>query len=354
MQHVPFIVVGLGIAGTLTSYELWKAGADFIVIDNINDSAKASLVAGAVINPVNLNRWEATSHAEQFIPAALDTYRSMESLLHTTLIEETAMLVFHSQATNGSVQQINKEKHSSFSVAGKKEQEMAARYFKNFESLTIVNPVWKVQAARLIQQWRSFLKEKQMLTDGWFNMEECSFATGYASYKNIQAGKIIFCEGAAALKNTLFSALPFTRNRGEALLVYIPELPEQYIYHNGIRLVPAGNQRFWCGSNYQWQFSDLSPDEKWRADTEARLQNWLQLPFTVEAHIVAERPTTAGQEILMGVHPSIPGIAILNGLGTKGFSAGPFMAKQLCRQLLLQENSNTSTLVKPLSKWLKA
>ncbi|MGN6438983.1 MAG: NAD(P)/FAD-dependent oxidoreductase, partial [Agriterribacter sp.] len=85
-----------------------------------------------------------------------------------------------------------------------------------------------------------------------------------------------------------------------------------------------------------------------------QLQHWLKLPFTVEDHIVAERPTTAGQEILTGIHPAMPSFAILNGLGTKGFSAGPLLAKHLCSQLISSENFTANNLTKPLSKWLSS
>ncbi|HRQ52567.1 MAG TPA: FAD-dependent oxidoreductase, partial [Agriterribacter sp.] len=55
--------------------------------------------------------------------------------------------------------------------------------------------------------------------------------------------------------------------------------------------------------------------------------------FTVVDHMVAERPTTAGQQFLTGIHPDMPSVVIFNGLGTKGFTCGPALARALCRQL---------------------
>jgi len=127
--------------------------------------------------------------------------------------------------------------------------------------------------------------------------------------------------------------LPFTRNRGEALLLHIPGLSGQAIYHSKLRLVPRGDDLFWCGSNYQWNYTSLEPDAAWRKNTIAELQRWLKLPFEVVDHIVAERPTTAGQVPLIGLHPGKPSAGILNGLGTRGFSAGPFWATELARKL---------------------
>lgn len=352
MQHTQFLVVGLGIAGTLVSHELWKAGKDFLVIDHVAGLPKASLVAGAIINPVNINKGELVPDIERFLPKAVATYRELESLLNATLVDETAMMVFQSKETNTLFQK--KSGNQFISEAQEKERQEIGKIFNQIDSLVVVRPVWKIHAGDLITHWQHFLRQRQLLVEDRFDIDGCAFTPAHVTYKNIRAEKIIFCEGAAASQNILFQSLPFTKNRGEALLVSIPDLPEQYVYHNGIRLVPEGNQLFWCGSNYQWKFQDLAPDGEWRKNTEAALRSWLKLSFTVEDHIVAERPTTAGQEVLMGIHPSIPSVAILNGLGTKGFSTGPLLAKQLCSQLISPENSTASDLVKPLSKWLNS
>jgi glycine/D-amino acid oxidase-like deaminating enzyme len=118
------------------------------------------------------------------------------------------------------------------------------------------------------------------------------------------------------------------------LLVDIPALDISYIYHQQLRLVPAHEGLFWCGSNYRWDYNDLLPDQLWRQYATAVLNKWLRLPYTIIDHIVAERPTTAGQAPVVMLHPEIPSVAMLNGLGTRGFSMGPLLAKQMAKMLL--------------------
>ncbi|MBX3254374.1 MAG: FAD-binding oxidoreductase [Chitinophagaceae bacterium] len=353
MQQTQFLVVGLGIAGTLISYELWKAGKDFIVIDDSSESSKASLVAGAVINPVNIHKWEPVALAEAIIPTALETYRSLEVLLNIALMDEMSILSFQSHEAHPLFLQKKNEGNRWLAEANAHDILSAEKNFKQFDALGIIKPVWKIQALKLIEQWKQFLQEKQLFLKDRFQVKDCSVSAGTVVYKELSAEKIIFCEGAAASQNSFFRSLPFNKNRGEALLLSIPGLSPQYIYHHSTRLVPAADHLFWCGSNYQWQFDDLLPDRQWRINTETLLHNWLKLPFTVEDHIVAERPTTAGQEFVVGVHPAMPSVAILNGLGTKGFSAGPLLAKQLCNELLSTQKAKPVLPVKPLGKWLK-
>jgi glycine/D-amino acid oxidase-like deaminating enzyme len=117
----------------------------------------------------------------------------------------------------------------------------------------------------------------------------------------------------------------------------IPGLPEDAIYHRKLRLVPKGDHQFWCGSNYQWDFENILPDENWRKESEAELKSWLKIPSEIKNHIVAQRPTTAGQIPIVGIHPEYTALAIFNGLGTRGFSSGPYWAAEMAALLLKPE-----------------
>jgi glycine/D-amino acid oxidase-like deaminating enzyme len=64
------------------------------------------------------------------------------------------------------------------------------------------------------------------------------------------------------------------------------------------------------------------------------LQSWLKLPFSIKEHIVALRPTTAGQIPFIGIHPKHNAVAVFNGLGTRGFSAAPHWAKEFSALLI--------------------
>ncbi|WP_152268232.1 NAD(P)/FAD-dependent oxidoreductase [Agriterribacter humi] len=347
-----YLIIGQGIAGTLLSYEFWKQGKSFLLIDEAHNISKASLVAGAIINPVNVNRWTTVQGQENYIPTALQTYRDLERILGISLVEEKSMLVFHDERKG----QLLKEAQSSSSEyihpPSRADITLANRFFTGKYGIAKVAPVWKIHAAQLLSAWSDFLKSKKLLKEEFLNTDECVITPGGVTFKEIRAEKIIFCEGAKAMHNPLFNKLPFTKNRGEALLLSVPDLPRENIYHYGIRLVPAAKDLFWCGSNYQWQFNNVLPDPIWRMQTEATLRQWLTIPFEVVDHVVAERPTTAGQQFLAGIHPAMPSAAIFNGLGTKGFSCGPALANALCRQLT-DPGKTFSLISKPLETWLK-
>lgn len=322
MPKVDFLIIGQGIAGTLLSYELLRAGKSVLVMDN-GDIKRSSLVAGAVINPMAGKRWTPSKDANLFITKAIHTYRDLELLLNSNILKKTDLYVFHE---NEEETDLFYEKQQQFpeyisTVVYNKRSDFNAPF-----GVGKIQGLWLIDAMCLLQQWKMYLQQKEAYIQQTFDPAALQIHEENVLYGDMEAGKIIFCEGAFAMENPFFKRLPFTPNRGEALLIDIPDLPQEHIYHRKLRLVPRSDGLFWCGSNYKWNFEHLHPDEQWKENAVTELKLWLKIPFTVKDHIVAQRPTTAGQIPLVGTHPKHNPVAIFNGLGTRGFSAGPYWA----------------------------
>jgi glycine/D-amino acid oxidase-like deaminating enzyme len=146
---------------------------------------------------------------------------------------------------------------------------------------------------------------------------------------------IIFCEGPAGAANPLFDLLPFSPNKGEALVIESSELNNQHIFKRGHLLVPLPEPgTFWVGANYQWNYEDAGPTEAYRKQITTLLEGWLKVPFRVVDHKAAVRPATIERRPFVGLHPVQPNVAILNGMGSKGTSLAPYFAKELVEHLL--------------------
>ncbi len=340
-MDVDYLIVGQGIAGSLLSHALISTGKKVMVIDRPS-AQKASLVAGAVINPLSGKNYSPSRDTDKMIPAALDCYKALETSLQTKLLYTLPLYHFPEDEDQAALfEQASRREHSGQYLRwlGNRHYEPLAQCFHARQGIGVQEPVWQVDAALLLDLWREYLVQKNAYLVATFDSEHLEAGVHGIRYKDIKAGNIIFCEGAVSANNPLFSALPFTANRGDVLLLSIPELPATGIYHRNLRLAPRQDGLFWCGSNYKWNFKNLEPDEAWEEAAQAQLRHWLKLPFTVVEHIVAARPTTAGQIPLIGLHPDMPRIAIFNGLGTRGFSSGPYWAGELCR--LLQDENYT-------------
>lgn len=332
-MHKDILIIGQGIAGTLLTYELMRAGKSVMVIDSA-DRYKASLVAAAVINPLIGKNWTIAKDAAMLIPFAVKTYKTFGEKFDQNFLNEKDLLVFHQNVKQEQTfaDQIS-DGNSYLQDLNMPEIEHLEQVFFADNKIGKVKPVYTVEAASLLSQWTAYLQAENSFEKEQFEMNELKISAGRIAYKGISADKIVFCEGAAGRNNPFFPDVNFTNNRGDVLLLSISGLPTECLYQKGIRLVPRSDGLFRCGSNYTWKYDSLLPDKNWRSETEAQLKSWLKLPFEITDHLVAERPTTAGQQTLLLQSELHKNVYFFNGLGTRGFSAGPFLANKMAQLL---------------------
>ena len=204
-----------------------------------------------------------------------------------------------------------------------------------------IAPCLLVDLETMLIRWRSKLKEQNCLLEEAFSWEHCNIfdppiGVGGLQYKNITAGKIICCEGVAGFDNPYFKNLPYTRMKGEVIIASIPELPREFIYKQGINIVPWKDDLFWIGSTYEWDFKDVLPTPAWRKKVEEHLNYWLKLPFKIVDHIASERPANLERRPFVGLHPHHSSVGVFNGMGAKGCALAPFFAEQFANHLIHQ------------------
>lgn len=328
-------VVGQGIAGILLARELQRAGKRVCVIDNA-DPCSASWHAGAILNPVNLGNMTPAMTAEQ-LDTAKEAYQDLSRLLGSQVCSALGLFAY-----------VDKELPvSEITEAGLLPAEPPAKtailpFFVPPERCSLYSlKVARIHYALLRRDWLTHLENTAVLLRDTFDHSALRWRTGGYAYKHLRFPQIVFCEGLRVRQNPFFQHLNFTKNRGDYLLLQIPGLPADYVYHYGLRLVPEATGHFWYGSNYQWQYSNLHPDEVWKAKALDRLKHWLKLPFRVLHHGVAERPTRAGQLPVLEQHPDQPGMYCFNGLGTKGFALGPYLARHMAGLMRAEAGSAT-------------
>ena len=145
---------------------------------------------------------------------------------------------------------------------------------------------------------------------------------------------IIFCEGAKGAINPHFNWLPFNLDKGELLIVKIPNLNLSSIFKNNISIVPLGNDLYWVGATNEWNSPHDKPTEAKKELIINELRDILTVDFEVIDHKSALRPTVKDRRPFIGFHPTQPHRAIFNGFGTKGASLIPYWANHFADVLL--------------------
>jgi glycine/D-amino acid oxidase-like deaminating enzyme len=334
-MQVDYIIIGQGICGTFLSWELHRAGQKVLVIDEPQPFS-ASKVASGVINPVTGRQVVTTWMAKELMPFTWGAYKTLGKDIGETVIENCTIYAFPpSQQMREAYEEKIKEGPGYVHPLALLDIQDYTNLFHYFHGAVEIDPVWLVHLHRLLKGWRQQLAAQNALLEEPFEAAQLEIREHSVTYKGIQAKKLFFCNGVNSFDHPLWEKLPYSCNKGEALIVDIPALPKQHIYKFGITtLVPWYDGLWWVGSSYENRYEDALPSPGFRNKKMAELENLLKCDFSVVDHIASIRPATVERRPFVGLHPKHPAVGILNGMGTKGCSLAPYFALQLAEHLL--------------------
>jgi len=327
-----YLIVGQGICGSLLSYELMQTGKKVLVIDD-NNPATATRIASGLINPVTGKRFVASWMIAELLPVAVETYKALGRLLHVNLVTPFDILEFHRTPDELANFRKRLEEGNPY-IDGAGTAPETSQYFNSTFGTGAIRNCLLVDLQALLQGWKDVLNKQGAYIQDVFDHRQLTVHATGIRYKDIEAGRIILCNGVAGFNNPWFEKLPYTFNKGQAFIASIPGLPKEHIYKQGIKITPWKDDLFWIGASYEWKYEDTKPSAAYRLHVETQLASWLKLPFEVKEQLVAERPATVDYKPFVGFHPAVPQVGIFNGMGSKGCSQAPYFAQQLTQYLL--------------------
>ena len=331
-MQVDYLIIGQGISGTFLSHYLLQAGKKILVIDE-NDPAAASRIASGIVNPVTGRRIVTTWMIDELLPFAMEAYEEIGDDLGCSVVAEIDIVNFHASNQMQSAWADRVAEGAEY-ISHIHNTEPYSKYFRASYGVGRTSPCLLVDLNSLLPAWRRRLKERGELLETRFDIRLAQINAKGIEYNDIKAERLILCNGVNGFDNVFFNRLPYTMNKGETLIVHIPGLPEGAIYKQGVTIVPLGGGIFWVGSSFEWNFQHALPTDEFRKTAEKVLTDWLKLPFTVLDHKAAVRPASVERRPFVGVHPAMPSVGILNGMGTKGCSLAPYFAHQLVGKLI--------------------
>jgi glycine/D-amino acid oxidase-like deaminating enzyme len=320
-------IIGQGIAGTLLSRELLRAGKNVLVIDKARVDSSSKVAAG-IINPVTGKRY--VPQNSDHLTDAYQTFKELSEELECELIKPYDIIRFD-ELFGRNIEDLANSDH--FSVRYE-EQDKWSDSFQYDEQPKRISAGRIVDLHSLLTKWRSKLDDGGYLLDETFSWEHFSHDEEAVHYKEHSARSLICCEGSEVVHNPFFKEEPLVMNKGQALILSIPDLPAENIYMNSIKIVPWHDGRFWAGTSFELVFEDTLPTTDFAAMMKRKLAAWLKLPYTIEDHIASVRMTNQDRSPIVKAHAQYPNIMIFNGLGSKGCLTGPYNAKELARKLV--------------------
>lgn len=327
MKHVDYLIVGLGLAGIAFAEQCEAAGKSFVVYDQGGDGA--SRVAAGLYNPVILKRYSLPWKAMEQFDLAMDYFTRLEEKLGTTLKQALPVRKVFSSV---------EDQNNWFAASDRPELDRFVKTPIVKNTIKAINAPFhfgevaetgRVDIKKLQKKYTDYLISKNSYFQETFDYQAIEFAVDGVIYDTVKASKIIFAEGYGVKKNPYFKNLPLVGNKGEYLIIKAPELKLNAALKGSFFVVPLGDDVYKVGATFNWTDKNSVPTEAAREELVEKLATLVRSPYEIVDQEAGMRPTTGDRRALLGVHPKYPQLALLNGLGTRGIMAGPFLARYL-------------------------
>ncbi|WP_394907292.1 NAD(P)/FAD-dependent oxidoreductase [uncultured Mesonia sp.] len=323
MKKVNYLIVGYGLAGFAVHQALKEAKRSFHVIDAAKNPA--SLVAGGLVNPIVLKKFNMSWKGEYWYEQAIKVYQSFEPNPFTPM---PFLRPFkNKQEQNDWFMACERPKAKAF---------LASELVKILpNSLQAEHQAGQTQGtgllniAQLLQNQKNELQQQKAYTAASFDYQQLAIREDGVQYANIKADKLVFCEGAQIKNNPYFKDLPIVPNKGEYLIIHSPQLQLEQVVKAGYFIIPLGDNRYKVGATYARKFEDEQPSASAKSEIIKKLKQIINCDFKVVDQLAGVRPTLGDRKPVMGRHQKHEQLYVLNGFGSRGILYAPEMGRML-------------------------
>jgi glycine/D-amino acid oxidase-like deaminating enzyme len=330
-MQVDYIIVGLGLAGLAFTKELDEHNKTYIVFED--NSQNSSIVAGGMYNPVILKRFTPVWNAESQLNIALPFYEELEKKFKNKYHYKVDIYrIFKSvEEQNDWFVASDKPMISKFmdsKIVHEKHQGIIADY-----GYGKLNNTGRIDTKPLLEDYRKHLIAKKLLLDESFDYSKLEVGNKEVIYGEVNALKVVFCEGFGLKNNPFFNYLPMQEAKGELLIIHAPNLNINFLIKAAVFVLPLGNNYYKVGATFNWKDKTKLPTEEGKQELTKKLESFITVPYKIIEQIAGIRPTVKDRRPLVGRHSVHGNLAILNGLGTRGVMIAPMAAKALYNHL---------------------
>ncbi|WP_162343072.1 NAD(P)/FAD-dependent oxidoreductase [Cyclobacterium salsum] len=333
-MEVDFLLIGQGLAGSILSYRLIKAGFKVCLVDD-GSPASSSKVAAGLYNPVTGRKMVKTWQADILFDEIEAFYRELETVLNQNFLHPTGIYrPFISYEEQN--EWLSKSADSQYDrYIGKIVREPGFPGVSDPFGGLLLKSSGYLDIKKMLESYRSWLLKRGSLIQGRFSEAQLTEdASGNWQFQIIRAPKLIFCNGIGVKDNSFFNWVPFTPVKGEILTVR-QAFKSHEIINRGVFRIDLGNGIGKVGSTYNNREIDLEPTASGKREILDKLRQLVPIEVSsIIDHQVGIRPAMRDRRPVMGRHPKKENVFLFGGLGAKGVSLAPYFSKEMTEYLI--------------------
>ncbi len=331
---IDYIIVGQGLAGSALALRLFEQGKKFIVFDEPS-SNRSSAIAAGLFNPITGKLMTKTWMAETMFTELQRFYTWAEKMLgqrfyypqpiYRPFLSVAEQNEWMGKSVDQDLRNYIQEVFTESRFGNQVHDPFGGIVLKECGYLDVL---------AFLHHVRNHLLSHDSYRHERFDETQLEIKPEGIRYKNIDAGKIIFCNGTALQQSTIAGVVPIRLLKGETLTIELEEKLE-LIYNRGVYMVPMNEMnRYKVGATYESKLLTSETTQSGRLELQQKLDELLKVPYKIISQDWGFRPTTPDRKPILGSLPISENVIIFNGLGTKGVSLAPYFSGHLLDWLL--------------------
>ncbi|NEV94833.1 FAD-dependent oxidoreductase [Psychroflexus sp. YR1-1] len=321
------LIVGFGIAGLSVAKQLELRSRTFDII--ADESQDASKVAGGVLNPVALKRYNLAWNAEEFMPQAIDFYSQFNSESGEAFFKSVPVYKLFSSAEDQNNWTVASDQRLLEPFLNPKIQKVTASVQSDFKAGEVLQSHLLSLKSLIEHEKERYIHTSQFISEP-LKHAELHISRDEVIYKQGTYKAVVFCEGYGITDNPFFNWLPVYGNKGEYLIFKSVDLKaNESIFKAKNFLIPLGNDLYKYGATYSRENLNDLPTEGARVELKDKLSGMINCDFEIVDQVAGVRPTVRDRKPVLGRHPRYKNLYILNGFGSRGVMAAPGLSEQL-------------------------
>lgn len=332
-NHIEYLIVGQGLAGSLLYWYLHKMGKTCRVVDSATGGA--SMAAAGIINPMTGRNYVKSWLVDTALPFARKCYENMERDYNKTFYHKLPVLrALHSvKEENDWLLRTMDPAYDGY--AGEiVDGTMVAPFLKSPVRYGQTHGAARVDLPLLLAAVKQDLEQNRQYVAATFEVADLQKQGTRWQWQGILFDKVVFCEGYKAVHNPYFNYLPFAPAKGNILMVESKGQDMPFNLRDEYFITPVGEGKYWIGSGYRWGEWNTDVNAEDIQKMSAFAASRLAFDFKPIAEKAGIRPSMKTRRPVLGEHAVHKGLYIFNGLGTKGTSLGPYFAAMMAEHLV--------------------
>lgn len=334
MKHFDFLIIGQGLAGSLLAWVLHRQGFT-IRIARDPEYSGASRVAAGMINPITGLRLALAENISQQLDAAFSLYDQIEKFFSSPVFypRKIARLFRNTREQDC---YIKRSAQARFNDYLGKAFEPGSQEFPVRHELGgfYIRQGGYLDVTKCLDLLDQYFSNNHLTIDRAVDHRQLEINTSMVQWQNLQAKRVIFCEGARMLQNQWFNWLPMQALHGDILTLSGPSIHSETILNFGHWLLPLSGSTYRYGATNHPDHTDPSPVPASHSQLLSTLNDKTpDSPFTCVSHQAGVRPATRDRMPFIGIHPEYSQLAVFNGFGSKGSLMIPYYLAQFVQLL---------------------